>query len=316
MFTDLDAQAPLERQPAYGFRCVKYIKAPPQAALNAIDQRARDFSLEKPVGDAIFEVMRRMYAYDRRPLKEAVESVEDSGQWHKETVSFDAGYGNERLPAYLFLPKNAAPPFQTVIFFPTGEARMRQSSRNLNLRFVDFIIRSGRAVLFPIYQGTYERNSSGATGPNADRDQLIAWSKELGRSIDYLETRRDIDRGRIAYYGFSMGAVVGPILTALEPRLKASILQGGGVEDMAQPPEIEPTNFAPRVRVPTLMVGGKLDFARPPETLQRPLFNLLGPPPDQKRFALFEGGHIPRLQDVIREILDWLDRYLGPVTPA
>jgi formylglycine-generating enzyme required for sulfatase activity/predicted Ser/Thr protein kinase len=314
MFTDLDAQAPLDRQPAYGFRCVKYIKAPPQAALNAIDQRARDFSREKPVDDAIFEVMRRMYAYDRRPLKEAVESVEDTGQWHKETVSFDAGYGIERVPAYLFLPKNAAPPFQTVIFFPTAEARMRQSSRNLNLRFVDFIIRSGRAVLFPIYQGTYERNSSGPTGPNADRDLIISWSKELGRSIDYLETRRDIDRGRIAYYGFSMGAVVGPILTALEPRFKASILQGGGVVDMPEPPDIEPINFAPRVRVPTLMVGGRQDFARPVETLQRPLFNLLGPPPDQKRFALFEGGHIPRLQDVIREILDWLDKYLGPVT--
>ena len=43
---------------------------------------------------------------------------------------------------------------------------------------------------------------------------------------------------------------------------------------------------------------------------------LLGPPPDQKRFALFEGGHIPRLQDIIREMLDWLDKYLGPVTTA
>jgi hypothetical protein len=40
-------------------------------------------------------------------------------------------------------------------------------------------------------------------------DLTIAWSKELGRSIDYLETRRDIDRGRIAFYGHSMGAVVG-----------------------------------------------------------------------------------------------------------
>ena len=145
---------------------------------------------------------------------------------------------------------------------------------------------------------------------------MIAWSKELGRSIDYLETRRDIDRGRIGFYGFSLGAVVGPILTALEPRLKASILLGGGVVDMPQPPEIEAINFAPRVRMPTLMVSGRQDFARPVETLQRPLFNLLGPPPDQKRLALFEGGHIPRLQDIIREMLDWLDRYLGPVTPA
>jgi len=31
---------------------------------------------------------------------------------------------------------------------------------------------------------------------------------------------------------------------------------------------------------------------------------------------LIEGGHIPRLQDIISVILDWLDRFLGPVTPA
>ena len=85
MFTDLDAQAPFDRQPTYGFRCVKYIKPPPAAAFNAIDQRARDFTQEKPVSDEVFEVMRRMYAYDRRPLKEAVEGVEDEGQWRKET---------------------------------------------------------------------------------------------------------------------------------------------------------------------------------------------------------------------------------------
>jgi len=110
--------------------------------------------------------------------------------------------------------------------------------------------------------------------------------------------------------------VFGPIMTALEPRFKASILLGGGVGETPLLPDIEPTNFAPRVRVPTLMVAGRQDFARPVETLQRPVFNLLGSPPDQKRLALIDGGHIPRLQDIIREILDWLDRYLGPVTPA
>ena len=46
MFTDLDAQAPIERAPTYGFRCVKYIKPPPAAALAAIDQRTRDFTQE------------------------------------------------------------------------------------------------------------------------------------------------------------------------------------------------------------------------------------------------------------------------------
>jgi len=291
MYTDLDAQAPIDRLPTYGFRCVKYIKAPPAAALAAIDERMRDFTRETPVNDQVFEVMRRMYGYDRRPLNGTVEGVEDEGQWRKETLVFDAGYGNERMRAYLYLPKNGTPPFQTIIYFPPGGPR-GQSSRKLGLRFVDFMLRSGRAVVYPVYQGMYERGTSVQTGPNAARDLRIMWSKEIGRSIDYLETRPDIDRTRIAYYGFSTGAVIGPIMTALESRFKASILLGGGVGETPQPPDIEPINFAPRVRAPTLMVAGREDFARPVETLQRPVFNLLGPQPDQKRLALIDGGHI------------------------
>ena len=143
------------------------------------------------------------------------------------------------------------------------------------------------------------------------------WSKDIGRSIDYLETRRDIDRARLAYYGFSLGAVLGPIFTALEPRFKASILLGGGVGGTPQPPDIEPINFAPRVHVPTLMVDGRSDFLAPVETGQKPLFRLIGVPEGDKRHALFDGGHAPgQLPAVMREILDWFDRYLGPVPPA
>ena len=80
------------------------------------------------------------------------------------------------------------------------------------------------------------------------------------------------------------------------------------------PPEIELLNFAPRIRIPTLMVNGRSDFTYRYETSQLPLFHLLGPPSDRKAHATFEGGHIPlRFHDVIRTILDWFDKYLGPV---
>jgi len=39
----------------------------------------------------------------------------------------------------------------------------------------------------------------------------------------------------------------------------------------------------------------------------------LGTPAADKRLALFEGGHVPPVQGLMREVLDWLDRYLGPV---
>ena len=142
---------------------------------------------------------------------------------------------------------------------------------------------------------------------------MLAWGKDLGRSMDYLETRPDIDRGRFAFYGLSLGAEAGVTLTAVEQRFKASILLAGGLSSLRVPGEIDTINFAPRVRVPTLMINGREDFEEPLEAVQKPLFNALGPVPADKKHAVFPGGHLPPLHDVIRETLDWLDRYLGRV---
>ncbi len=57
----------------------------------------------------------------------------------------------------------------------------------------------------------------------------------------------------------------------------------------------------------------ELDFFFPPETSQRPMFELLGTPADQKRRLVFPGGHSVPRTEMIKESLLWLDRYLGPV---
>jgi hypothetical protein len=56
------------------------------------------------------------------------------------------------------------------------------------------------------------------------------------------------------------------------------------------------------------------DYIFPVETSQKPMFNLLGTRDEDKRHIIFEAGHwpLPRSQS-IKEGLDWLDRYLGPV---
>ena len=137
-------------------------------------------------------------------------------------------------------------------------------------------------------------------------------SRDLGRAIDYLETRPDIDRARLAFYGVSAGGDAGVILTALEPRLKTSVLQGTGIwREWA--PEIDLLNYAPRIRIPTLMLNGRYAFGEPYDTAQLPLFALLGSPAEHKRHKVFETGHALPTADVAGEILPWLDRYLGPV---
>jgi hypothetical protein len=61
------------------------------------------------------------------------------------------------------------------------------------------------------------------------------------------------------------------------------------------------------------MENGRHDFTFPLDESQRPLFRLLGTPERDKKHVLFESGHVPPFPDVVRETLDWLDRYLGPV---
>ena len=52
---------------------------------------------------------------------------------------------------------------------------------------------------------------------NAYRDMVVQWSKDLGRTIDYLETRADIDAGKVGYYGLSAGANAALPIVAVEP---------------------------------------------------------------------------------------------------
>ncbi len=53
-------------------------------------------------------------------------------------------------------------------------------------------------------------------------------TKDFGRTIDYLESRKDIDGTKLAYFGFSAGGAFAPMFLAVEPRIKAAIIAAGG----------------------------------------------------------------------------------------
>lgn len=138
--------------------------------------------------------------------------------------------------------------------------------------------------------------------------------KDVGRAIDYLETRNDIQTEKLAYYGYSWGAGrMASIVTAVENRLKANVLVVGGFSSGKPLPEIDQIHFAPRVTIPTLMLNGCFDSTFPLETSQLPLFRALGTPAEHKRHVLYDTGHDVPFNQMNAEILAWLDRYLGPV---
>jgi hypothetical protein len=320
MFMDVDAQSPWDRLPTYGFRCAKYMAPLPADQLAAVPvvNVTRDYAAEKPADEALFRTYRGFYSYDKTALDATVDSVQEAPHWRLENVSFAAAYGGERVPAHLYLPHGARPPYQVVVYWPAAEALRLRSSDDIRMKYMEYLLRGGRAVLHPIYKGTYQRRiGRPLAGPSEARDVMVYFAKDLSRSIDYLETRPDVDAKRLAFYGVSLGATVAPVLLGVEHRFRAAVLQGGGLEAWRPLPEADPFHFAPHVRTPVLMVNGRYDFALPVETSQRALLRLLGTPPEDKRHVVFESGHAGfGMHDLIREVLDWLDRYLGPINVA
>jgi len=140
------------------------------------------------------------------------------------------------------------------------------------------------------------------------------------RTVDYLESRADISRDAIAFVGTSWGSTFAPRILSQDRRFKAAVLMDGGFSQETEIlPEIDIFNYVPRVTLPTLMVSGNGDFIFPVETGQKPYFERLGTSPEHKRHVVLVGGHFIVAQQrsqVVREVLDWLDRYVGPVNTA
>lgn len=319
-FNDAYTQNGFDRSATNGFRCMQPVetRAVSERLTRRIELPFRDYARETPVTDAAFKLFLRQFEYDKTPLNARVESVDDkaSDDWIKETITLDAAYGGERMRAYLYRPKQGQPPYQTVVTFP-GDGGFGMIRSSAQLRPVEPFLKSGRAYLIPVYKSTYERadelTSSMPNESNTYREHVVYWSKDLRRSIDYLETRPDIDTQRLAFYGLSWGGRMAPVILAVEHRFKTAILTVAGLRHQTAQPEADPFNYLPRVTLPVLMLNGRYDFYFPVETSQRPYFERLGTPPAEKKWMIYDGSHSVPPTQFAKESLAWLDRYLGPV---
>jgi serine/threonine protein kinase len=316
MFAALDARDPSDRSPQNGIRCVRYDARADSGKEAPVTTRIRDYNKDQPVPDSVFQLYRSLYAYDPSPLDARVEGIdEENAYWKREKVSFAAAYGNERVPCYLYLPKHATPPYQTILYVSPTMALWYSSPQPEEERLFEVVMRSGRAFLLPVLKGHYQRRyDSPPAGPYEARERQILESKDFRRAIDYLVSRPDVDRERLAALGISRGVVLARLAVG-EQRLKAAALLGSGfMFDRNQLPEADPFNFVPHFRVPTLVVDGRFDFIFPLEATVRPMFRLLGTPNRDKQLLLWDGGHVPpEGYSPEKEALGWFDRYLGPV---
>lgn len=320
-FNDAVTAPSFDRSPLNGIRLVQYLDTTNVTAAAApLEVAFRDYRAEQPVADEVFDVFLQAYAYDDTPLDPEVIGVDTTELAVVQRVELNAAYGNERFSAFLFLPPGGEPPYQTVVFFPGSNDIYQRSVSEMDTGLFDFILRSGRAVVYPVYRGTFDRG----TGLRSDiqdesnnwRDHMVAWSQDLRRSVDYLASRDDIDLERLGYFGFSWGGAVAPVMLATERRIGAAVIVVGGLLMQRAQPMADPFHFLPRVEQPTVMINARYDSFYPLETSGRPFFDYLGAPEDQKRFVVIDANHgvlsYARNQ-VVGEALEWLDTYLGAV---
>ena len=320
MFWNVDlasTRPPFERDPMTGFRCIRPVTAGSQdTALSAAiaTKPSPDWASMKGFSDDAWKMYQNMLAYTKSPVDAKTEPIADGSPiWRVERATFKAAYGEERVIAYLYLPKNAKPPYQTVIYVQPGYGGLMSSSRDGNTQdasWWDYLVKDGRAVVYPIYKGIYERGD-GKTVPTVNT--FAEWAeraKDVFRTIDYLETRPDTFQvDKLGYLGISWGADVGTMLCAIERRFRAAVFQGAGLGgDGAM--DREELGFAHACSTPVLMVNGQFDgYGR------KPVFDALAAPPGQKISQEFPTDHslAGYYNQLVKVNLDWFDKHLGPV---
>ena len=89
--------------------------------------------------------------------------------------------------------------------------------------FLTPFIRSGRAVFTVVLKGYDERPfPQDYVPPKRNtvefRKQAVNWMTDLRRGLDYLETRKEVDSGKLTFIGISNGANLGILTLGIEDR--------------------------------------------------------------------------------------------------
>jgi eukaryotic-like serine/threonine-protein kinase len=299
-----------------GFRCVLNSAdlAGNQGAGMLSPAEAPDY---KPSSDADFRIWQKFYEYDKKSLNAKVTDTVETPDWQRERITFN-GEGGETAIGYLYLPKNYKRPLQVIHYVPPGDVvRGLRSLTDSVEMFVTPLIKSGRAVFAVVLEGYTERPfAANYALPDQStiefRKQMVNWITDLRLGVDYVETRSDLDKNKIAFLGISNGANLGLVLTAVETRYKTLLFESAGLEKdfRTRIAETSPINFASQVRTQKLFINGRYDETFPYNTDVKPLEKLLRKP---SKMVTYDGGHIPTIEYFAPMANGWLDETLGNV---
>jgi dienelactone hydrolase len=180
----------------------------------------------KPVTDS--NALIHLFDYDsKQPLDIHDKVIEEFPAGTLHDITYNSPKGG-LVAAYLVVPKGKGP-FPAILFGHWGNGTRAEFIPEAKI-----YAKAGAISLLPDYPWDRPAPSRKALNhydqPLLDRDAEIQAVIDLRRGFDLLIARPDVDRKRLAYVGHSYGAQWGAVLTAVDQRMKTSILMAGVAE--------------------------------------------------------------------------------------
>ncbi len=176
---------------------------------------------------------------DLPPLDRKVSAdrriIEDTDEYRLEHLVLDLN-GMEPTPAYLAIPKRATKPCPVVLYnhahggdYALGKEELRRSRPELIERpYLSDLINLGFAVLCIdhwLFGERHGRSELEFFKASIWRGRVV-WGMMVYdslKALDYIETRNELDAGRIGSLGLSMGSTMTWWLAALDERIKVGV---------------------------------------------------------------------------------------------
>ena len=189
---------------------------------------------------------------DKSPLQPVTLEVRDFPNYRREKFVIQTQPGMAQL-GYLLTPRNAKGPLATMICVPghgrgvddivgiDDKGRDRADKAGYQHDFAIQVVEAGMAAVAvePIAFGCRRdaRSAKRGLGNSACQpvagaalllgETMIAWRVyDVMRTIDWIETRKDLDASRVGLMGISGGGTITTFAAALEPRIKAAMISG------------------------------------------------------------------------------------------
>ncbi|OXM85397.1 alpha/beta hydrolase family protein [Paenibacillus rigui] len=190
----------------------------------------------------------------RCPLNPELLDSRDYGDYVLERVQYTT-MESVTVPVLVLIPKQGNGPWPAVVAchgHSTGQHEAVgmaydgsfMDDPGIHNRFAVELVRRGMLVAFPEIMGFGARRQSelllanpeggGPTSCGTLASHLLAYGRTLAgmriyealRCVDYLQSRDDVDGGKIGAFGFSGGGLISSFAAGLDERIRATVLCG------------------------------------------------------------------------------------------